>query len=109
MTDKIVVLSTCDNADKASEIAKHLVEKHLAACVNILPGARSIFRWKGKVEDTEELVLMIKTRRDVLPSLLPELQNIHPYTTPEIIALPVVDGAEAYLHWVDRELSVYEH
>jgi periplasmic divalent cation tolerance protein len=103
MTDKIVVLSTCDSADKAAEIARHLVEKRLAACVNIIPGARSIYRWQGKIEDAAEWVLVIKSRREVFASLSKELQSVHSYEVPEVIALPVVDGSESYLAWLDRE------
>lgn len=105
MTDKIVVLSTCDSDMKAGEIARHLVERRLAACVNILPGARSVYRWKEQIEDAQELVLVIKSRRDLLPALRAEIEKIHSYEMPEVLALPVVDGSEAYLAWLDRELT----
>jgi periplasmic divalent cation tolerance protein len=105
MTDKIVVLTTCDSEDEAERIARVLVEKRVAACVNILPNARSIYRWKGAIERAQEFVMLIKTRRDAFESLRAELSKIHSYEIPEIIALPVVDGSEAYLGWIDRELS----
>jgi periplasmic divalent cation tolerance protein len=105
MTDKIVVLSTCESELEAATIARHLVEKKLAACVNILPRARSIYRWKGAIEDTHEFVLLIKSRRDLFPALRAALKSVHSYEIPEIIALPVVEGSEAYLTWVDRELE----
>ncbi len=105
MTDKIVVLSTCDSEELALRIARHLVERRLAACVNILPGVRSIYRWKEKIEDNNaELVLAIKSRRDLFDALCAEIQKIHSYETPEIIALTIIDGAQAYLAWLDREL-----
>lgn len=104
MTDKIVVLSTCDSEEQALRIAHILVERRLAACVNILPGARSVYRWKEKIEDSAELVLVIKTRRDLFDGVYAEIQKIHSYETPDIIALPIVDGSEAYLAWLDREL-----
>lgn len=104
MTDKIVVLSTCDSAQQAERIGRHLVEKRLAACVNIVPGARSIYRWKGAVEEASEFMLLIKSRRDLFPELRQELGKIHSYEVPEAIALPVVDGSEAYLSWIDKEL-----
>lgn len=104
MTDKIVVLTTCESEDEAERIARSLIEKRVAACVNILPKARSIYRWKGAVEDAQEFVLLIKTRRDIFDALRAELSRIHSYEIPEIIALPVVDGSEAYLGWIDREL-----
>jgi periplasmic divalent cation tolerance protein len=105
MTDKIVVLSTCDSEAQAVRIARHLVEQRLAACVNILPGARSIYRWKEQVEDASEWVLAIKSRRDLFAALRAEIEKIHSYETPEVIALPIVDGSETYLAWLDKELE----
>jgi periplasmic divalent cation tolerance protein len=105
MTDKIVILTTCESDEEAGRIARSLVEKHIAACVSILPKARSIYRWKGEIEDAQEFVLLIKSRRDVFEALRTELSKIHSYEVPEIIALPVVDGSEAYLGWIDRELA----
>jgi periplasmic divalent cation tolerance protein len=105
VTDKIVVLSTCESEEQASSIARHLVEKRLAACVNIVPGARSIYRWKGAVEEASEWVLLIKSRRELFPQLRAELEKMHSYEVPEAIALPIVDGSEAYLEWLERETS----
>ncbi len=105
MTDKIVVLSTCDSEESAERLARHLVEQRLAACVNILPGARSIYRWKDKTEQADEFLLVIKSRRDLFTALRAEIEKIHTYEVPEVVALPVVDGAEAYLGWLDRELA----
>jgi periplasmic divalent cation tolerance protein len=105
MTDKIVVLSTCDSEEEAVRLARHLVEHHLAACVNIVPGARSIYRWKDQIEDANEWVLAIKSRRDLFEALRAEIEKIHSYETPEIIALPIVDGSATYLAWLDKELS----
>jgi periplasmic divalent cation tolerance protein len=113
MTDKIVVLTSCDSEEQAAKLARHLVEKRLAACVNILPKARSIYRWesmagdekKGEnIEDASEWLLLIKSRRDLFAALRAEIETIHSYEVPEIIALPIVDGSEAYLNWLDREL-----
>jgi periplasmic divalent cation tolerance protein len=108
MTDKIVVLSTCDSEEQAARLARHLVEQRLAACVNILPEVRSIYRWNEKVEDSGEWVLVIKTRRDLFLALRAEIEKIHSYEVPEIIALPVVEGSEAYLGWLDHELKAAE-
>jgi periplasmic divalent cation tolerance protein len=105
MTDKIVVLTTCDSEEHAEKMARHLVEQRLAACVNILPKARSIYRWKEKVEDTAEWLLVIKSRRDLFAALRLEIQKIHTYQVPEIVALQVVDGSEAYLDWLDGQLT----
>jgi periplasmic divalent cation tolerance protein len=105
MTDKIVVLCACDSEEAAARLARHLVEQRLAACVNILPGARSVYRWKGAIEDASEWVLTIKSRRDQFAALRAAIEKIHTYETPEIIALPIVDGSEAYLAWLDKELD----
>lgn len=103
MTDKIVVLSTCQ-PDDAERIARHLVERRVAACVNILAGARSVYRWKDEVTADGESVLVIKSRRDLFPALHAELRKVHNYDVPELIALPVVEGAASYLAWLDESL-----
>lgn len=108
MTDKIVVLSTCDSQEQAARLARHLVEQRLAACVNILPQVRSFYRWNEKVEDSGEWMLVIKSRRDLFPALCAEIEKMHSYEVPEIIALPVVEGSEAYLGWLDHELKAAE-
>jgi periplasmic divalent cation tolerance protein len=105
MTDKIVVLSTCGSEQQAERVAKELVERQLAACVNIVPGVRSIYRWKGQIEDGTEWLLLIKSRRDLFDALRSALQKVHSYEVPEVIALPVVDGHQSYLAWLDRELK----
>jgi periplasmic divalent cation tolerance protein len=108
MTDKIVVLSTCDSEEQAALLARHLVEQRLAACVNILPHVRSIYRWNEKVEDSGEWMLVIKSRRDLFVALRAEIEKMHSYEVPEMIALPVVEGSEAYLGWLDHELKAAE-
>jgi periplasmic divalent cation tolerance protein len=105
MTDKLVVFSTCASEQHAEELSRALVEAQLAACVNIVPGVRSIYRWQGKVEDAAEVMLVIKTRRDLFPKLREMLIEGHRYEVPEVLALPVVDGSEAYLEWLDRSLA----
>jgi periplasmic divalent cation tolerance protein len=105
MTDKIVVFSACASADEAARIARGLVEKRLAACVNVLPGVRSIYRWKGVVEDEAEVLLVIKSSRALFHQLRIELERMHSYEVPEAIAIPIVEGAEPYLAWMDRELA----
>jgi periplasmic divalent cation tolerance protein len=105
MTDKIVVLCTCASEDEALAIARQLVEKRLAACVNLVRGVRSIYRWQGNVEDSEEVLLVIKSRRPLFDALRKAVAAAHSYQVPEIIALPVIDGAPSYLDWIDAETS----
>src|SRR5260370_32062011 len=108
MTDKIVVLSACASVKEANRIATELVEKKLAACVNLVSGVRSVYRWKNKIEKSQEVLLVIKTSRALFENVRSQIEKVHSYELPEVIALPVVDGAEPYLEWMDREL-VKEH
>jgi periplasmic divalent cation tolerance protein len=103
MTDKVVVLSTCGSAEEAERIARALVEARLAGCVNILPGVRSIYRWKDAIEDTAEWLLVIKTRRELFEKLTAELRRVHSYEVAEAIAIPIVAGLTEYLNWIDAE------
>jgi periplasmic divalent cation tolerance protein len=105
MTDKIVVLSACGSVEEAQRVARALVEKRLAACVNVMPGVRSVYRWQDKIEDEEEVLLLIKTSRALMEELRGEIERLHSYEVPEVIALQVVDGSERYLAWMNRELA----
>ena len=105
MTDKIVVFSACSTLDEARRIAKKLIEDHLAACVNVMPGVRSFFRWKGVIEEADECLLVIKSSRDVLDRLRLELEKAHTYEVPEVVAVPIVAGSPNYLNWLDNELK----
>jgi periplasmic divalent cation tolerance protein len=105
VTDKIVILSTCETEADAQRIAVHLVERRLAACVNIVNGATSVYRWKGKIETASEYILIIKTKRDLVRKIEEEFLTLHPYEAPELIALPIVDGSSSYLNWLDESLS----
>ena len=104
MTDKIVVLSTCGSANEAEQIARRLVEARLAACVTVVPAARSFYRWQGAIESAEEWLLVIKTSRALFESLRLEMEKVHTYEVPELIALPIVDGAPNYLLWLEGEI-----
>jgi uncharacterized protein involved in tolerance to divalent cations len=105
MTDKIVVLSTCASLEEAERIARTLVEKRLAACVNVTPAVRSFYRWKGEIEDDQEILMVIKSSRALFHQLRIEIEKLHSYEVAEVIAMPIVDGSEAYLGWLDQELS----
>lgn len=105
MTNKIVVLSTCANAEDADRIARALVEKRLAACVSVVPALRSYYRWQDRLETSDEVLLVIKTSRELFASLQSEIVKIHGYEVPEILALPIVEGSENYLNWLDSNLD----
>ena len=100
MTDALVVFCTCENQSQALEIANALIETRLAACVNILPAVHSIYRWQGKVENAEEVLLLIKTTESQYSALEESIRHLHRYDTPEIVALPIVQGSEKYLAWL---------
>ena len=104
MTDKIVILCTCGSEEEAERIARALVAERLAACVSALPAARSFYRWKGEIESAAEWMLVIKSSRPRFAELRAALEKAHSYEVPEIIALPVVDGAPNYLQWLDENL-----
>jgi periplasmic divalent cation tolerance protein len=105
MTDKIVVLCTCAGEDEADRIARGLVEARAAACVNIVPGVRSVYRWQGAVESAAECLLVIKSSRERFDELRAAIEKLHSYELPEVVALPVVDGAPDYLNWIDGSLA----
>lgn len=105
MTDKIVVLSTCGSEEEAEKLARSLVEQRLAACVSVVPRVRSFYRWKGAVESAEEYLLVIKSSRDRMGDLLGALEKEHSYEVPEVLALPVVEGAPNYLSWLQTNLE----
>jgi periplasmic divalent cation tolerance protein len=105
MTDKIVVFSTASSAEEAEKIARGLVGERLAACVNVVPAIRSFYRWQGKIEDSAEFLLVIKSSRAHFEALRTSLEKLHSYEVPEVIAMAVVEGAPNYLKWMDSELG----
>jgi periplasmic divalent cation tolerance protein len=104
MTDKIVVLTTCAVESDAERMARALVDARLAACVNVVPRVRSFYHWKGETQSSEEFLLIVKTSRDLFGALRAELEKLHPYELPELLAVPVVAGAEDYLRWLQSNL-----
>ena len=105
MTDKIVVLVTCGNREEAGKLAKSLVEKRLAACVNLLPGISSWYWWENTVTEYHEILLMIKSSRTKYAELEKEVLRLHSYAVPEVIALQIVDGSANYLGWIEESLK----
>jgi periplasmic divalent cation tolerance protein len=101
----VVVLSTAPDAAVAEELSRQLVEERLAACVSRVPGVKSLFRWEGEVQDSEEILLVIKTHAHRAPALTRRLRELHPYEVPEILALPVAAGLPAYLEWILEETT----
>lgn len=105
--DRVVMaITTFPNDEIARQIGTQLVESQLVACVNILPGATSIYRWKGAVETENEVIGLLKTRKECLENLENWLQENHPYEEPEFVVVPVEAGAAGYLGWVRQETRV---
>jgi periplasmic divalent cation tolerance protein len=101
--EPILVLVTAANADEAHRLAQALVDARLAACVNILPGLRSLYWWQGRVEDATEVLLLVKSVRACLDALTAQVKALHSYAVPEIIAVPITGGSDAYLAWLTAE------
>lgn len=105
MTDKRVVLTNCGSIEEARKIARALVERKIAACVNIVPGIESIYRWKGEIESATEFMLLIKTVANALPSLHETLGELHSYEVPECVEIEISGGSAAYLKWIQESIS----
>ena len=104
MTSFIVVYVTVGSPAEGERLANALVEERLAACVNRVGPVRSIYRWQGQIEQSEEELLIIKTKRDLFERLKIRVKELHSYSVPEIIALPIVEGSEPYLKWLKEQL-----
>ena len=105
MTDVLLVLVTTPSAEVAAGLARALVEARLAACGNVVPGLRSIYRWEGQVQDDAEALLLLKTTRARFEALRDEVLRRHPYEVPEVVALPLEAGSAAYLDWVRAQVA----
>ena len=99
----LVVFITAASYEEARKIADTLVDRKKAACVNIVPGVKSLFRWQGKIEEAEESLMVVKTRAELFPDVVNLVKAIHSYEVPEIIALPIVEGNPDYLEWLKKE------
>jgi periplasmic divalent cation tolerance protein len=105
MTDNKLVFTTVGSKEEADKIARTLVEKRLAACVNIVPNIRSIYRWDNKVEESEEFLLIIKTFLTAVDRVCKTIKELHSYELPEVISLPIEGGSLAYLKWIDNSIE----
>jgi periplasmic divalent cation tolerance protein len=104
VTDKIIVYVTAGKMTEARKIARALVEKRLAACVNVIPKVSSVYRWKDELQTDEEFLLIIKTRRARFDELRKCIETLHSYEIPEVIATPIVDGSANYLNWIEQSV-----
>jgi periplasmic divalent cation tolerance protein len=105
-TDAVIVFTTIANETEAVELVRALLDRRLIACGTIHAGARSLYRWEGKVADETEAVLMLKTRSGCIEGLRRAFAELHPYKVPELLAIPVTGGLERYLGWINSETSL---
>jgi periplasmic divalent cation tolerance protein len=105
---RLIVLCTVPDHESATALAEAVVGEGLAACVNILPGVTSVYRWQGKVESGDELLLLIKTSEQTYAALEDRIAGLHPYELPEIIAVPIEAGLHDYLNWIDESVAGVE-
>lgn len=105
MTEMLLVFTTFASEDDAARVVRTLVEERLIACGNLLPGARSLYRWQGRVADEREVVVLMKSRKQDWTALLSRLHELHPYETPECIAVRVAAGAPKYMAWLEEALT----
>ena len=103
MTDALLVLTTLPNADAAAELARSVVNERLAACANVFPALRSIYKWQNKIQDENEVLVLFKTRQEHYEALKERILELHPYEVPEVLAIPVERGYAAYLDWLAKE------
>lgn len=103
MTIKLVYM-TAGNPDEATRIAKVLIQKHLAACVNIIDGMRSIYEWEGTIQENQEVVMIAKTHPDCFPELKKAVKEMHSYECPCIIGMDISEGNNAFLDWVTKQV-----
>lgn len=104
-TEFLVIYCTCPDRSVADLIATAVIEKRLAACVNVMPDITSVYRWQGQVRRDAELLLIIKTHYSMYATLEARIRELHPYEVPEIIALPIVQGARSYLDWITNSVG----
>jgi periplasmic divalent cation tolerance protein len=108
MTDKQIVLTTAGSEEEARKIARALVDRRLAACVNIVPQIESIYRWQGKIDENREWLLLIKTGAELFPAVRDAIRELHSYDLPECIAINIADGSTEYLKWLESSVAPCE-
>lgn len=105
MVRALEVHITAPDREQAATLARALVDERLAACVNIVGGVRSVYRWEGQVQEEDEVLCLVKTRPELLSALSARVATLHPYQVPEILAFEVMDGSSAYLEWLEASTS----
>jgi periplasmic divalent cation tolerance protein len=108
MSGYVLIVCTCPDAESARRIAGELVESRLAACVNLLPGVTSIYRWQDKMEEKNEHLLLIKSHQQLFHSIQDAINELHPYETPEVLSIKIDNGLPAYLSWLEDSLDPAE-
>jgi periplasmic divalent cation tolerance protein len=104
-TGAIVIFVTTGSEDEAHRVAVHLLGRKKAVCINIVPRVDSLFWWQGKLDSAKESLLIIKTKASLLQEVIDLVKEVHSYAAPEIIAMPIIEGSEDYLKWIDDEVG----
>ena len=105
MTDKLIILTTAGSEAEAQKIANQLVERRVAACVNIIPRIHSVYRWQGKVDAAEEFLLLIKTTKSHTAEVQAVIRELHSYDLPEFVVISIEDGSAEYLEWIEKSVG----
>jgi len=103
--EHVVILVTAKDKSEAKKIARGLLDDKLIACANLVGGVESLFRWNGKIDEASEILLVLKTKRSLFKKVASKVKALHSYDTPEVIALPVIEGSEDYLKWINASVK----